>query len=727
MRLKSLTISNLYCFGDGAICNFISDGSSNKTLVVGINNDDAGMDSNGSGKSSIPNIIYWVLFGELFQKEGADDILRNGTRQGHATLELVDGDGKIMSITRRRGKVKKLELLYADTSKTCDTDSETQKQLLKYLGIVPSMKSTEYTKDYLNTTYFSTATVKSFMSKDTTSKDRFDLIARFLSMKKYDTAAKIAKSKKEDKVKESEQVLAQVEEKRKFVSENNEDIYADKIKTVEADIVVVTEKISEKQKLVDAEAGRLRIHDSVRSLEGMITSKKASTEAQLQSMQQRRVQNDAGIIRLQEQIRDYNAKKADVDAQIQNLNQYRKDISDYEKQIQELGNAKIELVRVDAGISTQILNTKQQLTNQLQCPECKKTLMLQNGVLKPLDAQSLTKVVAELDAEAAAVRAKITTNTQELVTVSAAAAEKQKLISDQEMKAYALQQLRTPVALQADVAAIEQDNANIDNSAQALIAAAKIEVAAMTTELGKAQAQLQALGESVVDVDAVTEEIKVLQQQKDAANQNIGWCQKKIQEIKTVSKEMGALEKEVAAAKTESETYAFWEMGFKNMKMMIIDDFLPTFMDSTNYYLQRMQVGLRVEFNTEKEKTSATKKDKELGRSMKSEFDISVFGSESGDARPFNMFSNGERGRISSCVGMALRTLTLERGNNVLDFMFLDEIADALDSTGLGELIKLLDDIPGQKIVISHNDEFKNYFDDIITVEKSGGVSMISN
>lgn len=589
------------------------------------------------------------------------------------------------------------------------------------------MKSTEYTKDYLNTTYFSTATVKSFMSKDTTSKDRFDLIARFLSMKKYDTAAKIAKSKKEDKVKESEQVLAQVEEKRKFVSENNEDIYADKIKTVEADIVVVTEKISEKQKLVDAEAGRLRIHDSVRSLEGMITSKKASTEAQLQSMQQRRVQNDAGIIRLQEQIRDYNAKKADVDAQIQNLNQYRKDISDYEKQIQELGNAKIELVRVDAGISTQILNTKQQLTNQLQCPECKKTLMLQNGVLKPLDAQSLTKVVAELDAEAAAVRAKITTNTQELVTVSAAAAEKQKLISDQEMKAYALQQLRTPVALQADVAAIEQDNANIDNSAQALIAAAKIEVAAMTTELGKAQAQLQALGESVVDVDAVTEEIKVLQQQKDAANQNIGWCQKKIQEIKTVSKEMGALEKEVAAAKTESETYAFWEMGFKNMKMMIIDDFLPTFMDSTNYYLQRMQVGLRVEFNTEKEKTSATKKDKELGRSMKSEFDISVFGSESGDARPFNMFSNGERGRISSCVGMALRTLTLERGNNVLDFMFLDEIADALDSTGLGELIKLLDDIPGQKIVISHNDEFKNYFDDIITVEKSGGVSMISN
>jgi DNA repair exonuclease SbcCD ATPase subunit len=57
----------------------------------------------------------------------------------------------------------------------------------------------------------------------------------------------------------------------------------------------------------------------------------------------------------------------------------------------------------------------------------------------------------------------------------------------------------------------------------------------------------------------------------------------------------------------------------------------------------------------------------------------------------------------------------------------MDEIADALDETGLRELIMLLDETPGQKIVISHNDAFKDYFDNKIVVEKTGGVSAIND
>jgi len=107
----------------------------------------------------------------------------------------------------------------------------------------------------------------------------------------------------------------------------------------------------------------------------------------------------------------------------------------------------------------------------------------------------------------------------------------------------------------------------------------------------------------------------------------------------------------------------------------------------------------------------------------KEEFDVKV--SMDKEESPINMLSQGERGRVGTCVGMALRDLTRDRGNNIFDFIFIDEIADSMDSTGLMELVKLLDDVPGQKFVISHNEELKNYFDKTITAIRTDGVSRI--
>jgi len=76
---------------------------------------------------------------------------------------------------------------------------------------------------------------------------------------------------------------------------------------------------------------------------------------------------------------------------------------------------------------------------------------------------------------------------------------------------------------------------------------------------------------------------------------------------------------------------------------------------------------------------------------------------------------------------MALRELTKERGSNRFDFFFMDEIADSLDESGLRELVSLLDETPAQKLVISHNDGLKNYFETITTVEMTNGVSTINN
>ena len=61
------------------------------------------------------------------------------------------------------------------------------------MGIPDNSK--ECYDDFLNTTYFSVDAVKAFAGKESTSKDRMDLISRFLNLGLLDKAASLAKVK----------------------------------------------------------------------------------------------------------------------------------------------------------------------------------------------------------------------------------------------------------------------------------------------------------------------------------------------------------------------------------------------------------------------------------------------------------------------------------------------------------------------------------------------------
>ena len=48
--------------------------------IVGFNYDDN--TSEGSGKSSIPNILCWVLYGKIPKEAKIDDVIREGAKSG---------------------------------------------------------------------------------------------------------------------------------------------------------------------------------------------------------------------------------------------------------------------------------------------------------------------------------------------------------------------------------------------------------------------------------------------------------------------------------------------------------------------------------------------------------------------------------------------------------------------------------------------------------------------
>jgi DNA repair exonuclease SbcCD ATPase subunit len=76
---------------------------------------------------------------------------------------------------------------------------------------------------------------------------------------------------------------------------------------------------------------------------------------------------------------------------------------------------------------------------------------------------------------------------------------------------------------------------------------------------------------------------------------------------------------------------------------------------------------------------------------------------------------------------LALQDLIASRATKVWKLMVFDEIVDALDATGIQNLIDMLKSIASDTAIyiISHSSDLKQFFDDCMLVVKENGVSRL--
>lgn len=712
MKLKTLTIHNLYSFGD-AVCAF-EDG---KTIILGKNNDDPGMDSNGSGKSSIPNIVFWVITGEIFQKENTDEIIRYGEKAGSVELVLQD-DSTELKISRGRGK-KFLKVEYNKQNKTCTTDSETQKELFKILNVSPLLKPTEYVLDYLNTTYFSTATVKGFMSKDTTSKERFGLIERFIGAKKYTYASNYAKDRKKDELSKITGLLDEITLKEQFLKDNPEEGIKANLKEYEADLTVISLKIQVLEISITKFNAKNSLKLTIDAKESALAEKKKSVTDRLDVIDQLIAKNAKDLVELHNEVKRIKALKLEVEKDQVLAAKYIERQSAIEGDLNLINQDIIKLNSSNSVLQTELKNITSQLANHYKCPKCSASLMMSQNKLLEINITVLENRKAEIEQA-------ILVNNQDIqvygTKTTALGVEARSIIAflQQYNSKVGVLNSKSIESVELQIQGNEQSTLKFTEQNNSIVDIGEAEVTSLQASIDALKVEYAKTPEGDPDIEPKLSEEK---RKLEFSNREIGQLNRRIEEIKGFKIKLEELNKKVSEQKAIADIYGFWEIGFNEIKMNIIDEFLPAFEERVNHYLNKLKVEMAVMFDTQKEKANVTKKDASLGRVYKEEFNVEVLKGEINI--PFGMLSQGERGRISSCVGLALRELTKERGSNIFDFFFMDEIADALDETGLRELIMLLDETPGQKIVISHNDAFKDYFDNRILVEKTGGVSTI--
>jgi DNA repair exonuclease SbcCD ATPase subunit len=700
MIIEKIWVNNFGVFGEDVKIDFTQYSTNDKVLVIGENNDAAGADSNGAGKTTLLNAISWAIFGRTPSDISSGDIVRRGMGACEVRIHLLDSDNKEIVIIRKRGVEGKHELQWFidKEPQTERTMKSTQKNLLNYFGILEN--NTEYYNDFLNTTYFSIDAVKAFAGKKSTSRDRMDLIGRFLNLELLDKCTSKAKVYSNNIKSKLNTVTGQLEFlQNKLDAEEDIQILKSEINDSKVQIKTYQHDNKELKREVEAISKVKVIHEQLIDINSMITRSQLDLETI--------------TIMFQEQEKDFKeklSKRDEIKQNIENQEQIlvSKNVLDLPPKINKLEQFLFESQSKITQLEQSIKNTQAQLVNSLNCPDCEAPLMFRNGELTSMDKKVLKKQENDLSTQLSQASDIFKKEQVQLKKLE----DRIQAHRDLEVKVkYLYKELAGLNEIPEKLTLLEKEKKIKCSSATEYIKTLSKKKLALELQIKKFPHSDLSLYNDLVTTIEVNE--KALENLRDTIARNQTRIEVFNKDIEALDK-LKLKENELLA---QFADYQFWVEGFPFIRRWMIESFLPSFEEQTNSYLNKMEVGMRVRFDTLKEKKSKKGEFKE-------EFDLSII-DEFNQKRDLETYSGGESKRIGICVGFALRELTLNKGYSNFNFLLMDEIIDSLDETGINEFFNLLNDITGLKLLITHNSDLKSRFSSVIRITKTDGQSTV--
>lgn len=185
-------------------------------------------------------------------------------------------------------------------------------------------------------------------------------------------------------------------------------------------------------------------------------------------------------------------------------------------------------------------------------------------------------------------------------------------------------------------------------------------------------------------------------------------------EERTVS--VAASMKSRATLQDQFKTVSFWKKAFSpsGIRSFVLGQVAPVLNDRARYYSDILTGGeMKVEFST----TSETKKGEE-----KESFEVKV--SLDKGSSTYEGCSAGEKARADLIVALSLGDLAAMRSKHGLEFRFIDEAFEKMDTTGVEAVVRLLkrqEQEYRSVFVVTHKKELQDHFDKSITMVKQNG------
>lgn len=657
---------------------------------------------NGAGKSTILEAIGFCLFGKSRQKAAAD-VVKRGASQCKVTFQFKHDD-KIYRIMRSKhakygslDDVSFYELMQDGSERQIQGDTNTEinekiKQIIRSNYDV-----------FSNTSYFMQNTFFEFMNG--TSSSRQKLVSSLLNLERWDEYMEEANAKLKDVTKELD-VL---------------NLRLDDFKNTELDIELAEKKLQDASaKLKEYVSNEEVLKQTVQALEIKIAnmatkdmalasyheakSKLDTLTTKLGQIKSQLVEKEKLATSLAQDIATGTAQMADIDAQISGLSEILAlkgsyDIEDMEKKLIK-GKTKFDI------LSSQIHNIKH---NDI-CQACDSVIGDEHVKHSKLEAKNAE--LSDLSEKIARAQAILDKTRATDARIKKAELEVEKYITR-----------KRKIETSNETSEIKRQSAcnEID-----LLKKSQLDIEEQLVAINKVISQIQAITESE-SMDVIKDqlvkrkrELAYVSSEKDAAISDVGSTKQKLEQLKKdLVKKKEFLAKQTDVKKTvyvySSLVKAFSRNG---IQAIIIDNVIEELAKVTNDYLNEFSsTPMYVNFITQKKDTKG---------SWKETLDLEIV-TPSG-LSSFESLSGGERFRVTFAIRLALNVLQARRMGGETQLLLLDEVSSSLDKSGLeifASIIKKLE--KSMKIlVITHDDNLKDVFDNIVLVSKVGHDSFIS-
>lgn len=393
LDVKYLYAENFLCFGPDAF-ELDLQKLGNIILIKGrnldVSGDESGTASNGSGKSTIPEILVYALFGKTIKhpkKINQKDIINNQIGEGLKT-EVRWGDFRVVRTRKPDG----LRLWESPEGKWDDTTEitlggipATQKLLEEKIGL-------NY-ETFVNVVVFTDNNAGSFLECDAANKR--NIVENLLSLEKYkgfSDRAKDLKKEKKDGVK---------------MAQHNYETARQELQQAESRIKAAQEQESEwkekrKSELVTLESRLKSVEKEISSVTGEDSDAYENAQKRIEQLNSEISGLESRQIKMQEMLDEATDKSSSARDKRSSLQAKLNDISSETKSISlKISEHKSDVERLEKneGATCKFCMGKVKRENYAQYAEAASTKikeMEDNLVLKKAEAEAISKKIEEI-------------------------------------------------------------------------------------------------------------------------------------------------------------------------------------------------------------------------------------------------------------------------------------------------------------------------------------------
>jgi DNA repair exonuclease SbcCD ATPase subunit len=399
---------------------------------------------------------------------------------------------------------------------------------------------------------------------------------------------------------------------------------------------------------------------------------------------QRQFIHSSTILTLQKQIDSFS--EVDYSKEIENTNikltKTRRDLDVIESRLNSAKESKAEF-------SSIINELKTKLAGEIECPACQHHFILKDDI----DVEEAKQLLEEARTSVEEMQFLINSNTEEYKVFGLKESDILNMIKDFENKERINKQEK--IVIEGKMLAEQSKVAKLDYS------------------IGMCNDQLTSCKQRIEDIKSHTKTIELqIEQRKQDSNKK---QKEELQDKISVEKiELDLLFEKIDDIKAKLAQVESWRILFKKFRSYLTNQSLNIIQGYTNLYLKKMHTNLQVLFEGYKVLSTGELKENITAEILRN-------GMREGE---FLEFSGGERGRLELAVMLSLQQLiNISTNNKGLDFLGVDEVLDAVDSSGMSNIIESLDNVKKTVMLISHVNIQKSH--NTMTIEKVNGNSKI--